>query len=246
MLMALKSNTRNMGGIMQFRELKTDVELELYRHSIATHIDVLLPLEYLKQGRVYGYFNHQKEICGGFAMITKGPFRVLNSIPNFEGLSIDPTLKHTCEITGVWLSNSNRPKFSSIRFWMNILMKILISRKKYFVYAYSTRKSGLCKIYSRANPIVLFRGETTMLPGMPCPDHESIEVVLRRRIIVQALKNPDFFIKRLIPKLNRKKSLGLKDNYEIKTAMDSLEPSLAPLFTTNLELRAARESKINN
>lgn len=63
---------------MQFRELKNDHELELYRHAIATHIDVLLPLEYLKQGRVFGFYNPENEICGGFAMITKAPFRVLN------------------------------------------------------------------------------------------------------------------------------------------------------------------------
>lgn len=84
-----------------------------------------------------------------------------------------------------------------------------------------------------------------MLPGMPSPDHETIEVVLRRRIIVQALKNPDFFVKRLMPKFKRKKTLGLKDRYEIKGTVESLEPSLAPLFASSLELRA-RESKINN
>lgn len=226
---------------MKFKELKIDSELEIYRHAIATHIDVLLPLEYLKQGRVYGYFNKKKEICGGFAMITSGPFRVLDSIPNFEGLSIDPALKHTCEITGVWLSKSNRPKFSSVRFWFNIVMKILTSRKKYFVYAYSSRKTSLCKIYSHAKPIVLFRGETKILPGMPAPDNESIEVILRRKIFVQVLKNPDFFVKRLIPKkLKRKKQERKKDIYE---TFENIESSFKHLATPGLELRT-REPEV--
>jgi hypothetical protein len=225
---------------MKFKQIKIEKDLETYRHAIATHIDVLLPLEYLKQGKVYGYYNKNGVICGGFAMITSGPFRVLDSIPNFEGLEIDPTLKHTCEITGVWLSSSGRTKYSSLRFWLNIMTKVLTSRKKYFVYAYSTRKTGLQNIYSRANPIVLFRGETKIMPGMPAPDHESIEVVLRRRVLIQALKNPDFFLKRLIPKpRNKKARKPIKEFYETQS-----NPIL-PLITTGIDLRA-RESKINH
>jgi len=211
---------------MRFIELKHETEFETYRHAIANHIDVLLPIDYLKQGNVYGYYNKQGEICGGFAMITQAPFRVLDSIPNFKGLTIDPKLSNTAEITGVWLSNRDKKQFSSLIFWMNILHRILLSRKKYFVYAYSSRKNGLAKIYSKANPEVLFRGETIVMPGMPSPDHESVEVVFRSRIIIQALKNPDFFIKRLISK-NKNKA---KDLYE------KPENSLLPVVSPILEL----------
>ncbi len=224
---------------MKFRLIKKESELETYRKRIATHIDVLLPLEYLKQGNVYGYFNDQNEICGGFALITSGPFRVLDSIPNFTGLQIDPELKKTAEITGVWLSSTDRTTFSSLRFWLSMILKVLSSRKKYFVYAYSTRKTGLQKIYSRANPVVLFRGETKILPGMPAPDHESIEVVLRKRILVQVLKNPDFFVKRLNPFRVIKSTKPKKDNYE------TCDLSIMPMLTPGMELRA-RESKINH
>lgn len=225
---------------MKFRQIKSETELEVYRHAIATHIDVLLPLEYLNQGKVYGLFNKSGEICGGFALITKPPFRVLDSIPNFEGLDFDPQLKHTCEITGVWLSSEKRTKLSSLKFWTNIMMKVVTSNKKYFVYAYSTRKTGLQKIYAKANPEVIFKGETKILPGMPAPDHESIEVVFRRRVLVQALKNPDFFIKRLNPfNLSKKKKRNKKEMYETH------EPTFIPMLTTSLELRA-RESKINH
>ncbi len=211
---------------MRFIELKHETEFETYRHAIANHIDVLLPIDYLKQGQVYGYFNKRGEICGGFAMITQAPFRVLDSIPNFKGLTIDPKLSKTAEITGVWLSSKDKKQFSSLRFWVNIILKILMSRKKYFVYAYSSRKDGLGKIYARANPEVLFRGETIIMPGMPSADHESVEVVFRSRIIIQALKNPDFFIKRLKSK-NKNKP---KDLYE-KT-----ENTILPIVSPILEL----------
>jgi hypothetical protein len=214
---------------MKFRELKTESELEIYRHAIAEHIDVLLPVEYLKQGHVFGYYHDNGEICGGFAMITEGPFRVLDSIPNFKELKIDPQLSKTAEITGVWLSNKNKKSCASLRFWVTIMFKILASRKKYFVYAYSQHKNGLRNIYSKAKPDVLFRGNTKILPGMPAPDNESVEVVFRSRIIKQALKNPGFFIKRLI-KTNKKQN-KMKDHYETNEApLLSLTSSLVELW----------------
>lgn len=211
---------------MNFRELKIEKDLEIYRHAIARHIDVLLPLEYLKQGQVYGYFNENGEITGGFALITEGPFRVLDSIPNFKGLTIDPKLLKTAEITGVWLCNKNKKNLASLKFWLNLMIKLTTCRKKYFVYAYSSRKEGLSKIYSRAKPEVLFRGETNILPGMPTPDHESVEVVFRSRILIQAMKNPDFFIKRLF-KLNKKKN---------KVQYESSNSSLMPINSSLVEL----------
>lgn len=220
---------------MKFKELKSEKDLEKYRHAIAKHIDVLLPLEYLKQGHVFAFVNDDHDICGGFALITKGPFRVLNSIPKFEGLKFDPKLKHTAEITGVWLSKNKTNHYASLRFWLAVLGKVLTSRKKYFVYAYSTRKTGLKNIYARANPEVIFCGETKILPGMPAPDHETIEVVFRKRILLQAFKNPDFFVNRIIPK---KKSIHIKDTYETDG------PIIPIIATSTLDLGRG-QSKIN-
>lgn len=189
---------------MRFKEIKADSELEKYRHAIHLHIDVLLPLEYLKQGRVFGYYNNEGVICGGFALITEGPFRVLNSIPDFDGFNLDPALSSTAELTGVWLSTKGRSKFSSLHFWLTVIAKVITARKKYFVYAYSSKKTNLGKIYARGNPIVLFKGETIMLPGMTAPDHESVEVLVRSRVFLQVLKNPDFFLKRIFVGNRRK------------------------------------------
>jgi len=197
---------------MKFKELKTDNELEVYRHAIHHDIDVLFPLDYLKQGRIFGYFNRKGEIVGGLALITKKPFRVLDSIPNFDGLSIDPQLKHTAEVTGLWLSAENRKTFTSVKYWLNVLFKLMTCKKKYFVYAYSSKKEHLQRIYSRARPIVLFRGETKMLPGMPSPDHESVEVVARSNFYRHFITNTDFFIQKLRKrKYNRKYSTSSKE-----------------------------------
>lgn len=223
---------------MKLKKLKLEKDLEIYRHAIEKHIDVLLPLEYLKQGKVYGYFNEHNEICGGFTIITKAPFRVLDSIPNFEKFKNDPHLNKTAEITGVWLSKKDKRKFASLKFWSNLILTVMTSKKKYFVYAYSTKKTGLQNIYSRANPEVLFRGETKILPGMPSPDHESVEVIYRSRIIIQALKNPDFFIKRMIPKKIRNPHTSQKSHYE------NFESTIMPITDTLAQLGRS-EPKVN-
>ncbi len=224
---------------MQLKKLKLEMDLENYRHAIEKHIDVLLPLEYLKQGKVYAYLNEHNEICGGFTIITQGPFRVLDSIPEFDQFKLDPHLKKTAEVTGVWLSKNITMKFASLKFWSKLIVTVMTCRKKYFVYAYSTKKKGLGSMYSRANPEVLFRGETKVLPGMPSPDHESVEVIYRSRIIIQALKNPDFFIKRMIPKKTSRPSASLsKSHYE------NYESTIMPLSDTFAGLSRV-ESKIN-
>lgn len=218
---------------MKLRKLKSDLELETYRHAIAKHIDVLLPLEYLKQGNVFGFFNAEGTICGGFALITQGPFRVLTSIPNFQGLELDPQLKKTAEITGVWLSNDPGTKKFSIMFWLVLIAKMLTCRKQYFVYAYNNKKQHLKKIYSRADPIVLFSGETIPLPGMTSVDDESVELVVRARIFKQAMKNPDFFTRRL--GILRKTRKGLHETFN---------SSFIPLTSPRIDF-GERESEVN-
>ncbi len=188
---------------MKFRKLESDSELENYRQAIAPHIDVLFPLEYLKQGYVYGYYCDQGQLCGGFALITEGPFRVLESIPDFEEFNLDPHLKNTAEVTGVWLSSKNRTKYCSLKFWIKLLSTILLNKKKYFVYAFSNKKTNLKKLYSKADPVTLFSGETKQLPGMDSADDETVQVILKSRILTQSLKHSDFFLKRISPRFRR-------------------------------------------
>lgn len=214
---------------MKLRQLAHEVELENYRQTIAERIDVLLPLEYLKQGDVFGFFNDDEKLCGGFSLINHGPYRVLESIPNFKGLTFDPSLKHTAEITGVWLSSQNRTQFSSLQFWSTVIYKVLTSKKKYFVYAYSSRKKGLKNIYSKTRPEVLFRGETKILEGMPAPDHESVEVFFKSRLALEIFKNPDFFFQRLPLKTFRNK-------FKPKEIYDFKDLSLLPVTSSLVEL----------
>lgn len=221
---------------MKLKKLKSDLELETYRHAIAKHIDVLLPLEYLRQGNVFGFFNAEGSICGGFSLITQGPFRVLTSIPNFQGFDLDPKLKRTAEITGVWLSSEPRTKRLSLKFWLVLIAKLLTCRKRYFVYAYNTKKENLKKIYSKADPIVLFTGETLPLPGMTSVDHESVEVVVRARLFKQVLRNPDFFTKRL----------GLAKKPQTRKGLhETFNASFMPLTSPNIDF-GERESEVNS
>jgi len=179
-------------------KINCDQELIKYRDIIKDRIDVCFPIDYLKQGKVYGLYNFQGEILGGFSIISQGPFRVLNSIPNFKHLEIDPKLKYTAEITGLWLKSSEDAKCASLKFWIYFIIKMLTTRKKYFVYAYSSKKSNLRKLYAKANPIQLFEGETLLQPGMKETECESVELIIKKKLLIQIFCHVRFFIKRAI------------------------------------------------
>ena len=182
---------------MKFKTLKTNDELNLYSDLTYKYIDVRLPLEYLQRSKVIACFNRQGFICGGFVIVLEGPFRVITSIPNFNEQKWHHQLKNCAEVTGLWFDNSHTHKRASIKFWLTVYFELLRTKKEYFTYAWSLKKPKLGEIYAHGNPVILFRGETNILPGMDQPDHESVEIVKRRDLLLTPLLKPTFLLKRV-------------------------------------------------
>ena len=182
---------------MKFKTLKTEHELTLYSDLTYRYIDVRLPLEYLQRSKVIACFNNEGFICGGFVIVLEGPFRVITSIPNFNEQKWKPQLANCAEVTGLWLDNSYRYKHTSIKFWLTVYFELLKTKKEYFTYAWSLKKPKLGEIYAHGNPVVLFQGETNILPGMDKPDHESVEIVKRKDLLLTPIFKPTFLLKRV-------------------------------------------------
>ena len=196
---------------MKFRTLKKDEDLMRYSKSLAPYIDVELPLEYLKRSKVVACLDGDT-ICGGFVIVKKGPFRVLDSIPaqNDEIKRYNGS-KKVAEVTGLWLSHRMIKKKKALAFWIKLVTALIFSRKTMFTYAYSLKKPKIGRMYSCAKPKVLFRGLTKVLPGMPNTDHESIEILALRNLLLAPFKAPNFFVKRL---------LGVRRQPSLSTATD--------------------------
>src|SRR3989339_144322 len=182
---------------MKFKTLKTDAELLSYSKTVAPHIDVELPLEYLKRSKVVACFDDEKNICGGFVIVKQGPFRVLESIPTAHSLAtrLNRSSK-VAEITGLWLSDNVTKKRESLNLWLRLIWGMITSGKNKFTYAYSLKKPSVGKLYQAARPRVLFSGPTKILPGMPCADYESVEFFHLKNLLSCPFRRPDLFIKR--------------------------------------------------
>jgi hypothetical protein len=73
----------------------------------------------------------------------------------------------------------------------------LKTQKYYFLYAWSLEIAKLGEMYALGKPIVLFRGQTKILPGMKMADMESVEIITRYNLFCVPILNPQFFLKKL-------------------------------------------------
>jgi len=181
---------------MEIRRIKDLLELDHFRKLTNKYIHVLFPIEYLERSRVFCCYDSQNRICGGFVLVMKGPFRVLDSIPtgsDAHGLNMNKT----CEVTGLWFVPSAKDRSKSIKFWGRLYLELLRTQKNNFVYAFSMSNPQIGKMYEPARPVRLFKGKTEILPGMDDYDNEVVEYVKKSNLYLFPFRSPDFFIKRI-------------------------------------------------
>lgn len=170
---------------MNIRTLTEIEELEKYRVLTEKYIDVLFPMEYLKQSKVVVCCLPTGEFCGGYMIVPQGdsPLRVLDSIPEEDFTKIETELGNVAEITGLWLdSKKAKTTFCSLVFWLKLYVDLASSRYDGFVYAYTHKKRNLAKIYSTFGPTTLFEGLTLQQDGMACPEVEVVQYIDKGKV----------------------------------------------------------------
>lgn len=185
------------------RILKSERELLDFQAAVKRQMEIAFPLDYLKRSEVSGFFDKRGNLVGGFALVMQGPFRVIESIPENSVHNLERTYQvidksKVCEITGVWLSSRVGRKRSSFKFWLSLYLAVMMSKKKYFVYAYSIQKYHLGHIYQNIQPKILFRGLTEQLPGMEKAEFESVEMFTKRHVRFKIFLAPTFMLKRFL------------------------------------------------
>lgn len=162
------------------QRIESKEELIEFQYLTNKSIGVRFPLEFLENSKVFAVFNRNDVMCGGFALVNSEFSRVIDSLPEeaTKTLATDfPNYKKdTFEITALWLCRSQRSKALCFKLWSRLYFEILKMGRPNFIYAYSSEKTKLGKMYSLINPTRIFEGYTEMLPGMKEPDHEIIEV----------------------------------------------------------------------
>ncbi|MEZ4871016.1 MAG: hypothetical protein R2827_01980 [Bdellovibrionales bacterium] len=104
------------------------------------------------------------------------------------------------EFTGLWLAPEIRDCQSCVPFWLSIYQDIIMSGKRYFIYAYSAHKQKLGELYKTVRHSLIYQGETKLLPGMSCVEKECIELGSVAKMIVAPITKPMFLPKRFISK----------------------------------------------
>lgn len=199
---------------MKFRRLRNDADLELYRQRAHAQIDVLFPLEYLQRSTVMGCFDRSGDLVGGYMLVRSGPFRVLESVPHSGRTKLLDTLRgsdrRVSEITGLWIAHRYRGGKLSGHLWLRLYRDMILSGKTRFVYAYTLKKPNLGAQYAVARPIVIFRGETDVLPGMSSADEESVEVFDLLNLILAPFRNPGYLGDRFRFRLGGRSSRAIR------------------------------------
>lgn len=190
-----------------FQVITDDKLLLLFQEETYKRLDVRFPLEYLKRGQVTALIENangrKPKIYGGYAVITEGPFRALEQVPQ-DVVKDHSYLKHRekrCfEVNALWMDYKGVPPFSRFKLWASLfvsMMKTAASGKFYFVYSFDTSKNKLGDIYAGLKPTRIFQGEVRALDGMAQPTLETVEICSFKNVTLAVLGNPDFFLARM-------------------------------------------------
>ena len=183
--------------MLRIERVKAIEALREYRRRTRLMVDVNLPMEYLLRSKVFGFYDEDNSLIGGFLIVMAGDLRSLTQLPA-KGLIPDHVDEWDIgEVNGLWLAPTVRKKSISIKFWLHVAKEVIFSGKKHFIYTYTSKKKHLGDIYSNVKPITLFEGETEILPGMDESEMETIQLVEVKNIVKAVFSTPQFFMKRL-------------------------------------------------
>ncbi len=170
-------------------------DFEYFKMKAKTLIGVDFPDAYFSQGFIRAIKNSKGRIIGGFALITKPPFRTLSSLP--ENFSHNLNENELFEITALWLEPKIGNGIPSCFLWYQLCKDILcLKSKKRCIYAYDLSNKKLARLYSYSDPTEVYRGKVKMLDGNTCENEEVIETASRFKIgVLPLIKLPIFFNK---------------------------------------------------
>lgn len=159
-----------------FKRANTDELALRYQKVFAAHCGVKLPLDYIKKNKSYLLMG-QNRVIGGFIIASESTSRCLAQIPiGFEGQMSWYKIsfyRPFSELNGYFILVKSKG-WLLVTFWAIL---ILLSRSKYFIYAYERTNKALKYYYSWGNPIVIYDGLVNNLEGMQGEHYERIELI---------------------------------------------------------------------
>lgn len=154
--------------------------LEAFYHASGFEIET----SYLnnKRADTYALF-YKGDIVGGFVLIKSWPFGVIRQIPSESGKPSDNfSLRLVNELTCYFI---NHPELG-FKLTLALLVAIVTSRAKWFIYSYETKKRHLERYYSAGKPIRFYSGPVLdRATGYQTflKEHENVEILSKVGIL---------------------------------------------------------------
>jgi len=165
--------SQNGKSSFQVKRLKTEEEFESLQKNFEEHDGTCLPIDYLRSGQAYQFYDSKGECRAGFALVSGRMLRTVEQSP----IEIAHDKKLT-EITAIWLDR----EFKSLRvsFWLFVVGKALQSRDDELIYAVDTGKVNLRKkVFNYIRSQTLYEGPVKCLDGMKQVTLEAVELATK-------------------------------------------------------------------
>ena len=198
---------------MKTKVLRQASDYKIFALECSKKLNLDYPLEYLMNAKVRAFYNKYGAMIGGYVLNFNGRFRVIESIPAHVKKDSPwinrEVLNNSYEVTGLWLDHRLGDIGTNFIFWLTMYKDMIMTRRKYLVYAYDLDKTYLKKLYSNLKPKVIFSGKTIKQVGMHEACEESIEIASVNHLRLCILYRYDYFLKKLLVPA-RKMLRGLK------------------------------------
>ena len=139
---------------VQMKCLTMDSDLKRFQKLAGRLIGVTFPLDFLRASRVRALCDEKNNLLGGYVFAPPERSRVIESLPD-QVIDQNEILKKErdsiFEFTGLWLSPEVRDCQSCLPFWLTLYQDVVLSGKKYFIYAYSAHKEKLGALYKNGS-----------------------------------------------------------------------------------------------
>ena len=118
---------------------------------------------YLLQGDIFGCFNDEGELVGGFALVYDAKLRTLNFFSEDDRqilpiISVVPDEKF-CEVAGFWFDPSKKNQNQSTEAWLHLSKAIKNTGKEYLIWGFDSNHKGLANLYKRLGTTIIYSGD---------------------------------------------------------------------------------------
>ena len=143
---------------MKVRKINVFYEFFKFSWAFGKTIGYYIPDEYFFGQNVWGLFEYDESVVGGFALVNREQ-RVIDELPDdFD----KEKLRNTCtEITGYFI----KQKKGSFKLTCRLLIEVLKNDRNKFIYAYPVSNKALQKYYGYGKPKLIFSGYPKKLHG---------------------------------------------------------------------------------